>query len=357
MIYGGFFDIPQKEKTIVNLEQKATSPDFWNDPLAAKPVMRQLENAKSTVQLYRRLKSTINDLSTHLDLVEEANDPQEENEVETQLLNLKEEVLKLELQALLSSPHDMSNAIMTIHSGAGGTEAADWADMLLRMYSRWADRKGFQMEILDFLPGEEAGIKRVTAVIKGNYAYGFLKSEAGVHRLVRVSPFDSNARRHTSFASCDVIPEIDEEINIEIKESDLRIDTYRASGAGGQHVNKTDSAVRITHNPSGIVVACQKERSQTKNKSQAMKILKARLFELEQEKKRAAVEKHYDEKGDIAWGNQIRSYVFMPYQLVKDTRTNHETGNVQNVMDGDLDPFIKAFLDWKATKKDASMTP
>jgi peptide chain release factor 2 len=317
--------------------------------------MKSLEQAKTAVQVWSQLQKNQQDLAAHLELAIEAGDPSEEKEVSIGIEGLTRKVQDLELQALLSGPHDSSNAIFTIHSGAGGTEAADWVDMLLRMYNRWAERKGFQLEITDILPGEEAGVKRVTMIVKGLYAYGLLKGEAGVHRLVRISPFDSNARRHTSFAACDVIPEVDEEINIEIKESDLRIDTYRSSGAGGQHVNKTDSAVRITHNPSGIVVACQKERSQIKNRSTAMKILKARLYELEQEKQRAALEKHYDEKGDIAWGNQIRSYVFMPYQLVKDLRTNWEVGNVQGVMDGELDPFIKAYLDWKTTKKDARL--
>ncbi len=261
----------------------------------------------------------------------------------------------LEIRALLGGPHDRSNAILTVHAGAGGTEAADWAQILFRMYSRWVERKGMAMEVIDVLPGEGAGLRRVTAMVRGPYAYGLLKAEMGVHRLVRISPFDANARRHTSFASCDVIPEIEDDVEIEIREADLRIDTYRSSGAGGQHVNKTDSAVRITHLPSGIVVACQQERSQIKNRATAMKILKAKLYDYEQEKKRAALEKHYDERGQIAWGNQIRSYVFMPYQLVKDLRTDHETGNVQAVLDGDLDPFIKAYLDWKATGKDATL--
>jgi peptide chain release factor 2 len=227
--------------------------------------------------------------------------------------------------------------------------------MLFRMYSRWVERKGMSMEIADILPGEGAGIRRVTVIVKGNYAYGLLAAEMGVHRLVRISPFDANARRHTSFASLDVIPEIEDEIEIEVKESDLRIDTYRSSGAGGQHVNKTDSAVRITHIPTGLVVACQNERSQIKNRAKALSILKAKLYDLEQEKQRAALEKHYDERGQIAWGHQIRSYVFMPYQLVKDLRTDYETGNVQAVLDGEIDPFIKAYLDWKATKKDATL--
>lgn len=317
--------------------------------------MRELNAAKSDVELWTSLNQTIDDLTAHLELVVEAGDVKEEKEVARGLDSLAGRLSELEIRALLNGPYDRSNAILTIHSGAGGTEAADWADMLLRMYKRWTERKGFKFEITDILPGEEAGVKRVTAIVSGTYAYGLLKAEMGVHRLVRISPFDSNARRHTSFASCDVIPEIEEDGEIEIRDADLRIDTYRSSGAGGQHINKTDSAVRLTHLPTGIVVACQQERSQIKNRAVAMKILKAKLFDLEQEKKRAALEKHYDERGDIAWGNQIRSYVFMPYQLVKDLRTNQETGNVQAVMDGELDPFIKAYLDWKATKKDAKI--
>lgn len=316
-----------------------------------------MDAAKNTLETWTQLNKTLEDLSAHLDLSIEANDSKEEIEVSEGLKNLENKVRELEIQSLLGGPNDKANAILTIHAGAGGTEAADWADMLLRMYSRWAERKGFQFSITDILPGEEAGIKRVTALVNGFYAYGLLKAELGVHRLVRISPFDANARRHTSFAAVDVIPEIDEEINIEIKESDLRIDTFRSSGAGGQHVNKTDSAVRFTYIPTGVVVTCQKERSQIKNRALAMKILRAKLYDLEQEKKRAALEKHYDERGDIGWGNQIRSYVFMPYQMIKDLRSTYETSNVEGVMNGDLDPFIKAYLDWKTTQKDASIRP
>lgn len=319
--------------------------------------MTELNQCKETVQLWSRHQQTLQDLTAHLDLAIEANDEGELKEVQSGLDKLSSDLSTLEIRALLSGPHDNSNAIMTIHAGAGGTEACDWAEMLFRMYSRWAERKGFQVDVVDFLPGDGAGLRRVTAIVKGAYAYGLLRAEGGVHRLVRISPFDSNARRHTSFASCDVIPELADNIDITIVESDLRVDTYRSSGAGGQHVNKTDSAVRLTHIPTGIVVACQKERSQIKNRAMALSILKAKLYELEQEKQRAALEKHYDERGDIAWGNQIRSYVFMPYQLVKDLRTDHESGNVQAVMDGELDPFIKSYLDWKATKKDASIRP
>jgi len=282
--------------------------------------------------------------------LETENDESMHPDIEKTLEKIEGEISEMDLQLKLSGEFDKNGAIVSIHSGAGGTEACDWADMLLRLYLRWAERKNFKTEIVDSLAGDEAGIKSITFIVKGEYAYGYLKSEIGVHRLVRISPFDANKRRHTSFASVDVIPEIDDTIEIKIDESDLRIDTYRAGGHGGQYLQKTDSAVRITHNPSGIVVQSQNERSQFKNKGTAMKLLKAKLYELEQEKKRAQVEKHYDEKGSIAWGSQIRSYVFMPYQLVKDHRTGFETGNVKIVMDGDIDKFIQAYLSQKTKK-------
>lgn len=317
--------------------------------------MRDLNAAKDTIAIWNNLSAQLQDLSAHLELAEEANDEAEEKEVARGLEKLIGQATDLEIRALLNSPHDKSNAILTIHAGAGGTEACDWAEILLRMYSRWIERKGMEMDITDILEGDGAGIKHVTMIVKGSYTYGLLKAEMGVHRLVRISPFDANARRHTSFASVDVIPEIEDDIEIDVKEADLRIDTYRSSGAGGQHVNKTESAVRITHVPTGIVVVCQRERSQIKNRALALKILKAKLYDFEQEKQRAALERHYDDRGQIAWGNQIRSYVFMPYQLVKDLRTDYETGNVQAVLDGELDPLIKAYLDWKTTRKDATM--
>ncbi|MFN0118695.1 MAG: peptide chain release factor 2 [Elusimicrobiota bacterium] len=354
---GRFLDVPGKREKIVNLEAKSSDPEFWSNAIQAKGVMRELNLAKDTVKNWETLSSQLNDLLAHLDLAEEVKDEKEELEVAQLLKPLTQKISDLEIQALLSAPFDNSNAILTIHAGAGGTEACDWADMLLRMYSRWAERKGINFEITDFLDGDGAGIRRVTAIVSGPFAYGLLKAEMGVHRLVRISPFDSNARRHTSFASIDVIPEVEDEIQIEINEADLKIDTYRASGAGGQHVNKTESAVRITHVPTGTVVACQKERSQIKNRETAMKVLKAKLYDLEQEKQRAAIEKHYDERGQIAWGHQIRSYVFMPYQMVKDLRSDFETSQVQGVLDGEIDSFIKAYLDWKATKKDATLQP
>lgn len=306
-----------------------------------------MSRTKDIVVKWEKLKSQLDDIETHAELAEEAREEREAQEARAALAKLRQQLRQLEIQSKLSGPHDQANAILTLHAGAGGTEACDWAQMLLRMYSRWAENKGFEISVTELQPGEEAGIRRVTVMIRGTYAHGLLQSETGVHRLVRISPFDSNARRHTSFASCDVIPEIEDDVIIEIKESDLRVDTYRSSGAGGQHVNKTDSAVRITYLPTGLVVACQNERSQIKNRAMAMKILKAKLYEIEQEKKRAATERRYDEKGDIAWGNQIRSYVFMPYQMVKDLRSDYQTGNISLVMDGELDPFVEAYLGWK----------
>jgi len=285
-----------------------------------------------------------------LSILETENDETMYPDISRMLEKIEDKISEMDLQLKLSGEFDKNGAIVSIHSGAGGTEACDWADMLLRLYLRWAERKNFKIEIVDSLAGDEAGIKSITFIVKGEYAYGYLKSEIGVHRLVRISPFDANKRRHTSFASVDVIPEIEDDIEIKIDESDLRIDTYRAGGHGGQYLQKTDSAVRITHNPTGIVVQSQNERSQFKNKVTAMKLLKAKLYELEQEKKRAKVEKHYDEKGSIAWGSQIRSYVFMPYQMVKDHRTGFETGNVQKIMDGDIDKFIHAYLSQKTKK-------
>jgi len=274
----------------------------------------------------------------------EANDQGELASLDKESKSLYNSVKDLELRGLLSAPEDRKNAILTIHPGAGGTESQDWAQMLMRMYMRWVERHNFNSEVMDILPGEEAGIKSVTIEIKGPYAFGYLKSEVGVHRLVRISPFDANGRRHTSFASVFVLPELDEDIEIDINANDLRIDTYRASGAGGQHVNRTDSAVRITHLPTNIVVTCQSERSQYKNKANAMKILKARLYQKKLEEERAKRQKLEDSKTEIGWGNQIRSYVFHPYSLVKDHRTDNETGNIQRVMDGEFDDFIYAFL-------------
>ncbi len=274
----------------------------------------------------------------------DAPDHELQRDLDQGLVRLRQAVEEFELRFLLAGPNDRDDAIVSIHPGAGGTESQDWAQMLYRMYTRWADRKGYQVSLLDYLPGEEAGIKSVTFQVQGDYAFGYLRAEKGVHRLVRISPFDANKRRHTSFASLDVMPDIEEEVEIEIKDEDLRIDVFRSSGAGGQHVNKTESAVRMTHLPTGIVVQCQEDRSQIKNRANAMKVLKARLYMRAQEEKAEKTRQLYGEKKDISFGSQIRSYVFQPYSLIKDHRTNHEVGDVQRVMDGDLDPFIEAYL-------------
>jgi peptide chain release factor 2 len=290
------------------------------------------------------LKAEVDEARGYFELAREENDEETLREVSARVLQAEKDLQVAEFKRMLGGENDPNNAIVSIHSGAGGTEAQDWADMLLRMYLRWAERKGFKAEIIDYLPGEEAGIKSVTLTVTGEYAYGYLKAESGIHRLVRISPFDAGKRRHTSFASVFVYPEVQEDIVVEINEDDLRIDTYRSSGAGGQHVNKTDSAVRITHLPSGIVVQCQNERSQHKNRAMAMKVLKARLYELKKREQEEKMEQLHSTKKEIAWGSQIRSYILQPYRLAKDHRTNLEIGNVDAVLDGDLDPFIQAYL-------------
>jgi peptide chain release factor 2 len=287
------------------------------------------------------------DLEALRELAEEGGGDDEWAELGRELSSVEKALEDLTFRAKLSGPLDAKNAIVTLHAGAGGTESCDWVAILLRMFTRWAEQNDFSVQLTALMPGEGAGFKRAEFLVTGEFAYGHLKSESGVHRLVRISPFDANARRHTSFAACDVIPEIDDDIPIDIKEADLKMDTFRSGGAGGQHVNKTESAVRLTHLPSGIVVSCQIERSQHKNRAVCLKLLKARLYDREMEKQRAAAEKHYDDKGDMAWGNQIRSYVFMPYQMVKDLRSGHETSQIQAVIDGDLNPFIHAYLEWK----------
>jgi peptide chain release factor 2 len=313
--------------------------------------MSELDDLKNLCNLWQDMHLQVKDLIELKDLAESENDDAALKEVEDGSKKLEKVLSSFETKTKLGGEHDRNNAIMSIHAGAGGTESCDWAQMLVRMYSRWAEDKGFEIEVVDSLDGDEAGIKSITMIIKGEYAYGFLQPEIGVHRLVRISPFDSNKRRHTSFSSVDVIPEIEDNIDIIIEDKDIRIDTYRASGAGGQHINKTDSAVRITHLPTGIIVQSQNDRSQIKNRATAMKLLKAKLYELEQEKQRASYEKHYNEKGSIEWGSQIRSYVFMPYQLVKDHRTSYETSQVNAVMDGEIDAFIGAYLSLKLENK------
>jgi len=339
---GGTFDLASKEIELEKLQSKTLVPDFWNDNSRASSILKKIASLEKEINLWKNLEQRHGDVEVLLEFAEAGESTVEE--VDQELSAYEKIVEDLELQLMLGDEQDMQDAIVTIHPGAGGTESQDWAEMLYRMYTRWFEKKKFKSALLDFQPGDEAGIKDVTLEVKGEFAYGLLKAEAGVHRLVRISPFDASNRRHTSFASVFVYPSADEEIEIEIDLGDLRIDTYRASGAGGQHVNKTDSAIRITHLPSGIVVQCQNERSQHKNKAQAMKVLKARLYQAKLEQEKEAAKELEDQKMDIGWGSQIRSYVFHPYNMVKDHRTKEETGNVQAVMDGDIDSFIRAFL-------------
>ncbi len=341
---GGVFDLDGKQKRVEELNQVTSQPDFWNDGDKAQGILKEQASLRETVGLWEKHKVALEEARFFLDLAKEEKSEEALNEAAAKVAEVAEGVAQIELSHVLGGPDDRRSAIVSLHPGAGGTEAQDWADMLLRMYLRWADRKGYRKEILEYQPGEEAGVKSVTFTVEGEYAYGYLKAEAGIHRLVRISPFDSNSRRHTSFASVFVYPEVDETIKVEINEADLRVDTYRASGAGGQHVNKTDSAVRITHIPTNIVVACQNERSQHKNKAMAMKILRSRLYELELEKQKEKMEIFHKTKKDIAWGSQIRSYVLHPYRMVKDHRTGIEVGNADGVLDGDINKFIQAYL-------------
>lgn len=336
------------------MEKETLSPNFWDNQERAQNILKEITSRRTWVQAWEKAENQANDIELLLEMAaEEADATQTLQEIKPDLDRLQQSVDDLEFRRMLSDPDDPKNAILTIHPGAGGTESQDWAQMLMRMYVRWVEQNGFAYEILDFLAGDEAGIKSVTIEISGEYAYGYLKAEAGVHRLVRISPFDSNKRRHTSFASVFVFPEVVDDIEININTADLRVDTFRASGAGGQHVNKTSSAVRITHIPTGIVVQCQTERSQHMNRESAMKVLKSRLYQLEKEKEEQKMAKMEETKKDIAWGNQIRSYVFQPYNLVKDHRTGIETSNIQLVMDGELNDFIKAFLIGKRSRKGA----
>lgn len=318
--------------------------DLWSDPEKARDILKKKTKLDAIVDRWKKLKVSADDLEILLDLAKDENDEAALAEVERDLESLLVAVRDEELRMMLGSEQDPMNAIVSIHAGAGGTEAQDWAEMLLRMYLRWAERRGFKSTIIDYLPGDEAGVKSVSLTLEGEYAYGYAKAEIGIHRLVRISPFDAGARRHTSFASVFVYPEVDDEIVVEIDEGDLRIDTYRSTGAGGQHVNKTDSAVRITHLPTGIVVQCQNERSQHKNKAMAMKYLKSRLYEMKLQEQTAKLDEINKSKKDIAWGSQIRSYVLHPYKMIKDHRTNLEVGNVGRVLDGDIDAFIEAYL-------------
>lgn len=338
------FDINSKKEELAEIEKKLGLEEYWSDPEKSKPLMQDKKYLEQEIEDSSVLTTLMDDAEALMELFDEENDDSLVVELSSTLKKLEKELERQELKHMLSGENDTNNAIVSINSGAGGTESQDWADMLLRMYLRYAERSGYDTEILDYLPGEEAGIKSVTFMANGKYAFGYLKAEAGVHRLVRISPFDSNKRRHTSFASVFVTPEIDDSIDIEIDEKDLRVDTYRSSGAGGQHVNTTDSAVRLTHLPTGVVVACQNERSQHKNKHTAMKLLKSKLYELEIQKREEEAKEVTSSKKEISFGSQIRSYVMAPYRMVKDHRTNCETSNVDAVMDGDLDKFVREYL-------------
>jgi peptide chain release factor 2 len=344
------FDVENKEKELKELESKTTENDFWNDTDNSSKVLKQINSLKSKVEGFKKLNNELNNLLEMSELLQ----VEEDEELAKELLKstdiLEKDIEKLEITTLLSGKYDNNNAILTIHPGAGGTEAQDWAEMLYRMYTRWANANGYEVKELDYLEGDEAGLKSVTFSVNGDYAYGYLKGEMGVHRLVRISPFDAGGRRHTSFASVEVLPEITDDIELDINPDDIRMDVYRASGAGGQHINKTSSAVRLTHIPTGIIVACQTERSQFQNRDTAMKMLKSKLLNLKEKEQKDTIDELKGIQMDIAWGSQIRSYVFCPYTLVKDHRTNYEVGNVQAVMDGDLNGFIDSYLKFNLEK-------
>jgi len=342
--------IADKTREVLRLTDISMQDDFWNDPQQAKKTLDEMNAMKKIVDAYEDLKKQLQNLEETMALVKLEEDPDLMELLEEDYTAFSEAYDQFEKETLLSGPYDRLNAILEIHPGAGGTESQDWANMLFRMYTRYAEKKGYQVEVLDYLDGEEAGIKSVTILVKGYNAYGHLKAERGVHRLVRISPFDANKRRHTSFASVDVMPEFDGDVAVDVKTEDLRIDTYRSSGAGGQHINKTDSAVRITHLPTGIVVSCQSQRSQIQNREQAMIMLKSKLYQKALEEQEEKLREIRGEQKEIAWGSQIRSYVFHPYSLVKDLRSGYETGNTQTVMDGDLDGFIYAYLKFAVNK-------
>ncbi|MDF1544634.1 MAG: peptide chain release factor 2 [bacterium] len=340
----GIFDLEKRQKKITELEKKTALPGFWDDNQSAQALLKEITVNKRWVESHEKLSGELNDIDEFLELAESSGNSEDLKEIEETFSVLVDEINKFEFASFLSGSDDHLDAIVNIHPGAGGTESQDWAQMLFRMYNRWAERKGFSVDLLDYQPGDEAGLKSATFEINGEYAYGFAKAESGVHRLVRISPFDANNRRHTSFVSVHIYPVVAGDIEIEIRDEDVRVDTYRASGAGGQHVNKTSSAIRLTHEPSGIVVTCQSERSQHKNKDAAFTVLKARLYQKQKEEELAKMAKYDTSKKKIEWGSQIRSYVFHPYNMVKDHRTSVETSNVNAVMEGEIDPFIDAFL-------------
>ena len=341
------FDLDHKKDKLEQLEQQTLAPNFWNDAAVAQKVQKEHGQLKEIIEGWEKRWEETDEAELLLDLASSENDTDTEMEVALKIVEMEDDLTVAEMECMFSGEHDLNNAIVTIHAGAGGTEAQDWVGMLMRMYLRWAEDKRFKTDILDYLPGDEAGTKSVTILIKGRYAYGYLRSELGIHRLVRISPFDASGRRHTSFASVMIMPELDDTVKVDIDDKELRVDTFRSSGAGGQHVNKTDSAIRITHLPTGIVVQCQNERSQHRNKDMAMKMLMSRLYELEKQKQAEAQEGLSGDKKEIAWGSQIRSYVLQPYRLIKDHRTDQEAGNVDAVLDGNIDQFIKAYLLWR----------
>ena len=344
------FDVENKEKELKELESKTTENDFWNDTDNSSKVLKQINSLKSKVEGFKKLNNELNNLLEMSELLQVEEDEELAKDLLKSTDTLEKDIEKLEITTLLSGKYDNNNAILTIHPGAGGTEAQDWAEMLYRMYTRWANANGYEVKELDYLEGDEAGLKSVTFSVNGDYAYGYLKGEMGVHRGDRISPFDAGGRRHTSFASVEVLPEITDDIELDINPDDIKMDVYRASGAGGQHINKTSSAVRLTHIPTGIIVACQTERSQFQNRDTAMKMLKSKLLNLKEKEQKDTIDELKGIQMDIAWGSQIRSYVFCPYTLVKDHRTNYEVGNVQAVMDGDLNGFIDSYLKFNLEK-------
>ncbi len=351
---GGSLSLDAKKEKITELQRYMEAPDFWDDVERSQKMTKELKNLQDTVKTYSDLESQYEDIEMLIEMGYEENDPEVLPVIEESIQEFTTSFEQLRLSTLLNGEYDKNNAILRLNAGAGGTEACDWSSMLYRMYHRYAERKGFEVEVLDYLDGDEAGIKSVTIQVNGENAYGYLKSEKGVHRLVRISPFNAAGKRQTSFVSCDVMPDIEEDIDIEVRDEDIRIDTYRSSGAGGQHVNKTSSAIRITHFPSGIVVTCQNERSQLQNKDKAMQMLKAKLYLLKQQENAEKISGIRGEVKDIAWGNQIRSYVLQPYTMIKDHRTGQSSGNADSVLDGNIDDFISAYLRWKSTGEKVS---